>query len=297
MILLDLPLVTQLISSQFPRWSGLAVTPVEKSGWDNRTFRLGATMLVRLPSAERYVAQVAKEQYWLPQLALKLPLAIPVPVGLGRPEFGYPWPWSIYGWIEGQTADRAHIADHGQFADGLAGFLKALHAIDARDGPLAGDHNFHRGGSLAVYDAETRDAIAALAADVDGQAATAVWETALQTSWQGPPVWVHGDIAVGNLLVRDGRLTAIIDFGSSGTGDPACDLVIAWTLLYASSRARFRKAIDLDECCWQRARGWALWKAVITLVQHRDSKVPQVRQPRQVLQAILEDHHGAEPAA
>jgi aminoglycoside phosphotransferase (APT) family kinase protein len=263
---IDAALATHLVATQFPQWAELPVVPVEQSGWDNRTFRLGDTMTVRLPSAAAYVASVEKEHTWLPRLAPQLPLPIPVPLALGAPGGGYPWPWSVRRWIDGRVCSGERIRDLVGFARDVAGFLVALRRIDPAGGPAAGDHCFHRGGDLRVYDTETREAIDALWTRVDGAAATDAWKAALDATWTGTPVWFHGDIASGNLLLDDrGDLSAVIDFGTSGVGDPACDLVIAWTLFEGESRAAFRRLVPADDAMWARARGWALWKALITL--------------------------------
>jgi aminoglycoside phosphotransferase (APT) family kinase protein len=288
MIEIDATLVKQLIRTQFPQWAGLRVAPVENGGWDNRTFRLGDSMSVRLPSASRYVAQVEKEHRWLPELRPHLPLPIPIPLGLGVPGVGYPWPWSICGWLNGTPAHAAHIHDLTLFAADLAHFLLALRGIDACDGPLAGTRNFHRGGSLTVYDTETRQSIGALADLIDVATVTEVM--ALETSWQLPPVWIHGDVAETNLLITAGRLSAVIDFGNAGIGDPSCDLVIAWTFLDPPSRKQFRSAVALDPATWRRARGWAIWKALITLVQLRDTNPNKAKNALQVIGSILDDH-------
>jgi len=227
---IDAALVRRLIAAQFPPWADLPVRPVEAGGWDNRTFRLGPRMTARLPSAEPYALQVEKEHRWLPKLAPLLPLPIPVPLAKGAPAGGYPWQWSVYRWLEGEPASVGGIADLRRFATDLAEFLNALRRSDPTGGPPPGRHNFFRGGPLTVYDAETRQAIAALEGRVDTGAASAVWQAALGAKWDGSPVWFHGDVAAGNLLVEDGRLGAVIDFGTSGVGDPACDLAIAWTL-------------------------------------------------------------------
>lgn len=261
---IDAGLVRRLIAAQFPQWADLPVEKVEPGGWDNRTFRLGAAMSVRLPSAKRYAAQVEKEQAWLPRLAPQLPLPIPAPVAMGRPGEGYDWPWSVCRWIEGTPASDSDGLDLTRLALDLAGFLSALQAADADGGPAAGAHSFHRGGDLRVYDAETRAAIAALGDRIDPAAAMAVWEAGLAAAWAGPPVWVHGDVAAGNLLVdRAGRLCAVIDFGCCAVGDPACDLAVAWTLFAGDSRAAFRAALPLDAGTWARGRAWCLWKALI----------------------------------
>ena len=262
---IDVALVRPLVAAQFPRWADLPVAPVASQGWDNRTFRLGDDMSVRLPSHRRYVAAIEKEHAWLPPLAPQLPLPIPAPLAIGAPGDGYPWSWSVNRWLDGQSALAGPIDDRRQFAADLAAFLAALQRIDAEDGPPAGRHSFWRGGPLATYDGETRKAIGGLGERIDGDAATEVWDAAIASAWTGPPVWVHGDIAPGNLLVRDGRLSAVIDFGQACVGDPACDLAIAWTFFAGESRAAFRAELPLDAGTWARGRGWCVWKALIVL--------------------------------
>ncbi len=289
-VIINEQLVGQLIAAQFPQWARLAIRPVELDGWDNRTFRLGETMSVRLPSAERYVAQVAKEHLWLPRLAPRLPLPIPCPIAIGQPGANYPWPWSIYGWIEGRPAALETIANLDDFATTLAQFLVALQQAESAGAPPPGKHNFFRGGSLAVYDQETWDSIRALAGEIDAGLAAEVWEASLGAAWDGRPVWVHGDVAAGNLLVNEGRLSAVIDFGCSAVGDPACDLTIAWTFFAGSSRQAFCGALPLDGATWARARGWALWKALITLVGSRLSDARKASQARRVIDEVLQDY-------
>ncbi|RAZ93034.1 aminoglycoside phosphotransferase [Mesorhizobium hawassense] len=288
-ITIDTALVRRLVDVQFPRWRHLPVSPVAFGGWDNRTFHLGDAMTVRLPSAEPYAMQVEKEQRWLPRLAPLLPLPIPTPVAWGEPAEGYPWHWSVYRWIEGDTARNGRIADLNSFAVALADFLVALRGIDATDGPAPGQHNFYRGGPLSVYDGEARQAIDALEGRIDTQAATTVWEGALAATWHGSPVWFHGDVASGNLLVEDGRLSAVIDFGTSGVGDPSCDLAITWTFFEGDSREAFRARIAVDDATWARGRGWALWKALITVAGH-DANQAEAERQRQVIEEVLADH-------
>jgi aminoglycoside phosphotransferase (APT) family kinase protein len=247
-------------------------------------------MSVRLPSAAAYSPQVEKEHRWLPTLAPHLPLPIPVPLAKGWPAYGYPWPWSIYRWLDGETATSERIADMRQFATTLGQFLVALQRIDAAAGPPPGPHNFFRGGPLTVYDGETRQAIAALDGQIDAAAATAVWEAALAATWRGLPVWVHGDVSAGNLLVENGWLSAVIDFGSSGVGDPACDLSIAWTLFTGESRRVFRAALPLDDATWARGRGWTLWKALITLAALPGTNAREASTSRRILDDLLADH-------
>lgn len=284
---IDVSLVRRLLV-QFPQWADLPVKRVEFDGWDNTTFRLGEDLSVRLPSAQAYAGQVEKEHRWLPRLAALLPLSIPVPLAMGVPANGYPWHWSVYRWLEGENATIKSIADLQQFATTLAQFLAALQRIDPADGPPPGQHNFFRGGPLTTYDSETRDAIATLRGRIDADAVTAVWEAALRATWHGPPVWLHGDVSAGNLLVEKGRLNAVIDFGCTAVGDPACDLTIAWTLLSGESRDAFRAALPLDRATWARGRGWALWKGLITLVKHTTDPT-KARNARGVIDEVLVD--------
>jgi len=288
-IAIDADLARRLVAAQFPHWSDLPVATVADGGWDNRTFHLGPHMAVRLPSAARYAAQVEKEHNWLPVLAPSLPLAIPVPLAMGEPALGYPWRWSVYRWLTGETAARGHIADPRAFATALAAFLTALQRIDAAGGPPPGPHNFWRGGSLAIYDLETRGAIAALEGRIDARTVTAVWDEALARAWNSDPVWVHGDVAPANLLVEDGRLVAVIDFGCSGVGDPACDLAIAWTAFEGEGRAAFRTGLPDDPGLWARARGWTLWKALITLAALPGANPAGASGALRVIDAVVAD--------
>ncbi|WP_182113080.1 MULTISPECIES: aminoglycoside phosphotransferase family protein [unclassified Actinotalea] len=285
-------LVRRLVAEQHPRWAALPVTPVPRSGWDNRTFRLGDELLVRLPSAAEYAEAVVKEQRWLPVLAGHLPLPIPAPVAAGAPGRHFPWPWSVYRWLPGESADAAPPADLTRLAVDLAAFLAALQAVPG-PGPGPGQHNWWRGGPVDRYEHETRHALEVLAGEVDVTAAGQVWQAAVASTWGGPDVWLHGDVAPGNLLVSGGALSAVIDFGTCGWGDPACDLVIAWTFFDGRSRDAFRGAVDADAGTWARARGWALWKALITMDRRRDDAAASAA-ARRVLEAVLADHaaHG-----
>ncbi len=286
---IDAHLVRTLIKDQFPAWAGLPIRPVKVQGWNNRTFRLGDTMSVRLPAAERYQAEVQKEQTWLPRLAPYLPLPVPNPLAKGEPAKGYPFAWSVLDWIPGETVSVHDPLDLDRLAVDAAAFLKALQAIDASGGPVAGTHNFYRGGDLKTYDAETRASLQFLSKEVDKDAAAGVWAAALESGWTRPHVWIHGDYAPSNLLAQDGRLCAVIDFGNMGVGDPACDLVLAWTLFSGSSRALFKEALPLDRATWARARGWALWKALLIL-SGRSKQKPSERLAQEVVEAVIEEH-------
>ncbi len=286
-------LVSRLVAAQFPRWASLPVRPVPRDGWDNTTFRLGDDMSVRLPSGDFYVPQVKKEQRWLPVLADALPLPIPRPLGQGSPGCGFGRPWSVYEWIAGETAGIAPIGDLTAFAADLAGFLNALYLVDTADGPPPGSQSCYRGGPLTTYDGEARQAIRDLAGLIDTDLAARVWAAALAADWHGPPVWVHGDVSPENLLVTDGRLSAVIDFGCCAVGDPACDTVIAWTFLSGASRAEYVARLNVDQATWVRGRGWALWKAMIVLVRALESDPADAIATSRVIGEILADHRAA----
>ena len=218
---------------------------------------------------------------------------------LGRPGAGFPRPWSIYRWIDGEHATLGRIADLTTFAVDLAGFLSALYAIDAADGPAPGTHNFSRGSAIDTLDAQTRSSIRLLADDIDAAAVTKGWDAALTGNWNRSPVWVHGDVTASNLLVADGRLRAVIDFGCAAVGDPACDLVMMWTFFTGESAQTFRNALSFDDATWARARGWALWKALRTLVNDKEGLARAADSARRfgwrstaqdVVDAVLADH-------
>lgn len=280
---IDAALVRALVREQFPAWQHLPVRPVEHGGNDHRIVRLGERLCVRLPSAPGYVPQVAKEQRWLPQLAPHLPLPVPPVRGRGRPSALFPAPWSVYGWLDGAPAARARVDDPVRFAADLAAFLAALRSVDPTGGPAPGLHSAFRGGPLAHWD----DEVGAILHRVHGRerdAAAGIWRDALAASSADPPRWFHGDVSANNLLVRDGRLVAVIDFGCSGVGDPACDTVILWTRLAGEAGTVFRRELGVDDATWARGRGWALWKALIMIT---NTPPGQAELARHVLDALL----------
>jgi aminoglycoside phosphotransferase (APT) family kinase protein len=262
-------LVQRLIADQFPRFCELPVRPVALNGWDNVTFRLGEEYSVRLPSHDRYVAQIDKEHRWLHVLAPQLPLPIPEPVARGAPSTEFPRPWSVYRWLPGVPATPERVSDPVGLARELAEFLTALYGVDASGGPAAGPHSHRRGGPVAVWDEQVQHAIRVLGSEIPVEKANAVWRAAVDADSPGHPVWAHGDVVGSNLLVADGRLSAVIDFGCAAVGDPACDLPIAWWSFSGKSRATFRATVPVNEATWARGRGWALWKALVTLQEAR----------------------------
>jgi aminoglycoside phosphotransferase (APT) family kinase protein len=287
-VAVDTALVRRLLSAQHPQWAVLPIDPVPSAGTDNALFRLGGDMVVRLPRIDWAVGDVEKEQRWLPRLAPHLPLAVPAPLAGGRPGEGYPWPWSVYRWLDGDEATADRIDDLTEVATRLAEFVVALHGIDADGGPRPGSTG--RGVPLATRDAATRQAIAALDSRVDAAAVTAAWETALAASeWNGAPVWVHGDLTPRNLLVVDGRLTAVLDFGALAVGDPAVDLLPAWNLFTSEARAAYRRVLDVDEATWARGRGWALSVALVALPYYLDTNPVITADSWRVLDQVLAD--------
>lgn len=285
---IDADLVHRLVATQFPGWADLPVREVAHQGWDNRTFRLGDDLSVRLPSAAGYVPAVEKEQRVLPYLAARLDVPVPEPVATGAPDADYPFPWSVRRWLPGSVLVDVPDADRTLAATDVAAVLVQLRSLPVGPGPAAGAHSFHRGAHPSHYAAEVVAALDRLGARVDRRACEAVWDAATRSAWSGPPVWFHGDVAPGNLLVDDGgRLCAVIDFGTCGVGDPACDLVLAWTFLDPDARRVFRDAVGLDADTWARARGWALWKSLIMLA---GSAGPgDADEHRAVLDAVLAD--------
>lgn len=268
----DEQLVRRLLVAQTPRWASLPLERVGSAGVDNAIFRLGDDLNVRMPQSEWSAGHVRKEQRWLPGHAERLPLEIPVPVGRGVPGEGFPWPWSVYRWLDGADAVESPVADEHRAARELAGFIAALHQIPTEDGPRSGLHSGLRGTPLPVRDEPVRHSIATVGGSLDADVALALWESAIRVpAWRRAPVWVHGDLHPGNVLVRDGAIGAVIDWGLLSVGDPALDVMAAWTLLSAEARATFREALPVDDHTWARARGWALCTGVIATAYYGDT--------------------------
>ena len=284
MIDINVALVNKLINSQFPEWQGLTVKPIKKSGHDNRTFHLGDKKLVRLPSAERYASQPDKEYEWMPKLSKYISLPIPSPIAKGKPSFGYPYSWTVTPLLQGEAVEHGRICDMRGFIVDLVNFLKELQSADTDNAPVAGRHNFYRGGNLSIYDVETRRAVDRLQNVLPADKLLDIWNAATSTQWKQKDVWVHGDMEIGNLLTHNGSLSAVIDFGCSAVGDPACDYVMAWTFFDADNRKLFFKLLNCDKDMICRARGWTLWKALINYgVDYGDAM------PQRVIDAILNE--------
>lgn len=284
-----LGLAHKLIAEQFPEFSGLPITDVEKQGHDNRTYRLGKRMLIRMPTAENYALKVPKEHDLLPQLAKHLSLSIPDPIKMGKPSRDFPYLFSIYKWLPGKSINLLMLTDKEKerLAFDLAKFLKELQAITDVEGPAPGQHNWWRGDHVSIYDKGAREQIAELADLIDVTRAFALWNQACATKWDKTPVWIHGDFSIGNILMEDGKLSSVIDFGGAAVGDPACDLVIAWTYLVGKAREIFISEMDIDQETWLRARAWALWKATFELCQISDKTSPDAHLQKRMIDEVM----------
>ena len=283
----DRSLVRRLLAAQFPQWAELPVTPVSSYGTDHAIYRLGDDLVARLPRIGWAAQQPVKEAEWLPRLAPHLPLAVPTPVALGRPGEGYPFTWAVHEWLPGQDASGG-LVDLEQAAVDLAGFITALRAVDTTGAPPRRPGT--RGGPLAERDDGVRQAVDALGDRVDGAAALRSWEQSLAVpAWDRAEVWVHGDLLPGNLLVDDGRLSAVIDYGGLNVGDPACDLQPAWNLFSGVSRRTFLEELGADGAMRLRGRGSALSQALIALPYYWHTNPGIVRQALHALELVLAD--------
>jgi aminoglycoside phosphotransferase (APT) family kinase protein len=257
----DATLVERLVASQFPRWAGLSVREVRSTGTVNAIFRLGGGLCARLPRVEEWARDLEREWRWLPRLAPHLSLRVPEPVAMGGPGDSYPFSWAVYRWIEGQPYADDSVRDERRAAEDLARFVAELRRVEPVDGAPRGGRR-----PLRELDAPTREALGAARGAVDFEAATAAWERALEAPpWEGRPVWVHADLLRPNLLARGGRLCAVIDFGAVGIGDPAADVIPAWSVFGRAGREAFRDVLGVDDGPWKRARGYALHQAAMII--------------------------------
>jgi aminoglycoside phosphotransferase (APT) family kinase protein len=281
-------LVQRLLAAQQPDLAGLPVEPLA-NGWDNALFRLGDGLVVRLPRRSLGASIVVNEQRWLPVLAPQLPLPVPVPVRIGVPGEGYPWPWSVVEFLLGTPASDGAPLDPLRAAADLGRFFGALHAAAPADAPA----NPYRGVPLAARAGTFAENLSTIVGQVDRDAVLAIWDAALAVPvWSGAPVWVHGDPHPANILVCDGRVSGVLDFGDITAGDPACDLSLAWMLLPASCHGQFRAAYAaagngaISDATWVRGRGWALNLAIVFLAWSADN--PQLHAVgRRTLDAVL----------
>jgi len=263
----DDAMVRRLIGSQFPQWTGLPLERFPSTGTVNVIYRLGDELAVRLPRTEGYAKSIERECEWLPRLAPSLPLRVPEPLARGVPGEGFPFPWAVFRWIEGEAFDPALVTDLDAAAMELAGFVRALHAVSPEGAPKAA-----RREPLALRDEVTRTAIGEVAGEFNSERLIRAWESALAApEWDRTPGWIHGDLLPGNVLIHEGQLAAVIDFGGSGLGDPAADLLPAWSLFPAGPRETYRRALGVDDGTWLRGRGWALSVALLIIPYYRQT--------------------------
>ena len=285
---IDAGLVSRLVAAQFPQLSDLPVCEVPSTGTVNAIYRIGDDLCARLPRVERWTRALERECTWLPRLAPGLTLQVPEPVWKGQPTGEYPFSWAIFRWIEGQIYTEDSVDDERRAAADLARFVAELRRLDLRPindvTPLGGRR------PLAELDAGTRDWVALAGGLIDSAAVLAAWEDALQgQAWDGTHVWIHGDLLPPNLIVSDGRLRAVIDFGGCGLGDPATDLNPAWSVFGPAGRAVFRAALEADDDTWRRARGIALSQAVGLIPYYAVTNPALTALGQRMLSGILAD--------
>lgn len=282
---IDASLVRRLISAQFPRWAELPVSAVRSTATVNAIYRLGEHLCVRLPRVQGWTQDLEKELRWLPNLAPRLSLPIPEPVGTGHPTRSYPFPWAVYRWIEGRPYSNDLVDDERRAALDLARFVAEMRRIDPAAGSPPGGRK-----PLRELDAATRAAIRSARGAIDGGAAVAAWERSLGApTWDGTPVWIHADLLRPNVLVNNGRICAIIDFGGVGVGDPAADVIAAWSVFGPAGRAAFRDALEVDDGTWDRARGFALHQAAMIIPYYVETNPEFVSLARRTVREVLSD--------
>ncbi len=283
---IDTSLVRRLLAAQFPQWADRRLERIPSAGTVNAVYRLGDDLAVRLPRIDGGVDDLVREGDWLPRLAPGLPLDVPEPLGMGRPAEGFPFPWAVCRWVRGEHAAVRELADPRAAAVDLARFVEAIRRNDPEGAPPG-----YRGGPLAQRDDGVRSAIAQSCDLVDTRAVTAAWESALGApEWDGPPTWSHGDLLPGNLLANEGRLSAVLDFGCMGVGDPACDAMVAWSYLDGGTRPVFRAELGVDDAMWRRARGWALVVGIVALPYYQHTNPEFAGVARRAIDEVLADH-------
>ncbi len=287
----DIPIevVKNLVKAQFPKYAQLTIEMIEFSGWDNATFRLGDDMIIRLPRGEAYALKVFKEQAVLKELGKHLSIAIPVPIAVGKPGKEYKWNWSIYRYLEGDSANSLSLSDETleNISLDLTKFLRELHQIDTKNAPMPGLHNHWGGEHISIYECGALKYFEQLRGIIDADKAILLWQKAVNTKWEKPLVWIHGDLSAGNFLIKDGKLSAVIDFGGCACGDPARDLTIAYSFFKGRSRKIFKQELKLDEGTWLRAKAWALWKAAFELTNMDNKYQEKAKEQIRICTEIL----------
>ncbi|MBI9050122.1 MAG: aminoglycoside phosphotransferase family protein [Anaerolineaceae bacterium] len=251
-------------------------------GTVNAIYRLGDELYVRLPRLETWAESIDNEWTWLPKLAPHLSLKIPKPFARGKPTDWYPCPWAICHWIEGSPYQDSLISNERQLAQDLVNFILELRNIDKPGAPHGGRQ------PLVELDKATRSAIKSSRGVIDTEMASMAWGRSLEAPpWDGNPVWIHGDLLKSNFLVQNGRLCAIIDFGGVGIGDPAHDVVPAWSVFTKIGREVFRQALGVDDDTWNRARGYALHQALMIIPYYPKTNPEFVTMAKRTVEEIL----------
>ena len=281
--------VRSLLSSQFPQWSAKPLERLPDSGTDSAIYRLGDTLGVRLPRTHWAVQQVELEWKWLRGLAPSLPTSIPAPIAKGKPGEGYPYPWLVYPWIDGESLDAAPVDEWGSLATSLAAFVRALETVSV---PVNAPTPRRRGGPLTSVDREARRAIRNLRGVIDVDRATQIWNAAVDAdAWMKDPVWIHGDLLPGNILIRDQKLVGVIDWSGVSVGDPACEAMLTWSLP-PHARQTFRQTLGFDGATWARARGWVVEQTAMYIPYYEKTLPHAVAQAKLRLEAALNDPDG-----
>lgn len=280
---IDDALVGQLVADQFPQWAELPLRRIKSPGTSNAIYRLGDDLYARLPLTPGAAAKVDREYVWIPKLESLVSTPIPTPLAKGNPGSGYPFDWTICKWLAGSNPVEGQLENPQALAKDLAAFVKELRAIKLPNGPQGG-----RGRHPKVQDEWTRTAIKELEGKIDTDAALREWEKVVKIpEWDGKPVWIHGDLMPGNLLVEGGRLSAVLDFGCLNVGDPAADMIPAWNMLPADARDTYRQAVGVDDATWARGKGWALTMALLQLPYYEHSHPAMAANARFTINAVL----------
>lgn len=281
---IDTELVRRLLSEQFPHLADRPITMIRSTGTVNALCVVGEDRCVRLSRVAIWADGLTRELTWLPQLAPHLSLRIPTPIAAGKPTPWYPYPWAVYSWIDGSTYQDDLVRDEAEAANDLATFIQELRRIDPSGAPRAGR------APLTELDQVTRARIEESAGTIDAEAVLAAWNYSLQTRpWDGKGVWIHGDLLRSNLLLKEGRLGAVIDFGGVGVGDPAADIMPAWTVFGKVGRTVFRQALGVDDHTWARSRGYALHQAVLIIPYYMQTNPLFVDMATRTVDELLAD--------
>ena len=281
----DVDIVRGLLAEQRSDLADLPIRPVVSTGTVNALFRIGADFVVRLPLQDHWEEGIEREWRWIPWLSRRITAArLPEPIFKGIANDAFPFSWSIYRWIEGAPYDDELVDDETDVARQLSRYVLELRALEI---PAAAPEGGRE--PLAVLDENTREAIEEAGTVIDAPRAMSVWDQALRTPpWDGMPVWIHGDLLRPNLIVRDGQLEAVIDYGYIGVGDPATDLIPAWAVFGPAGRTAYREALGPDETTWARGRGIALHQAAMIIPYYAETNPAFVELARRTIEQIID---------